>query len=572
MIVEEKVSLSGEKFNRLSKHIRLSLLKEGKAIYINARLMSMSMYPFIKNGDRIKIEAVNKERIQVGNIVAMDTNDMDREDRKESALLIHRVVKITGCDANKTYFTKGDANKDSFDEPVTTELILGKITQIKRKGLEINFELPLWKFLNKIIAKFSLRYPKLLSFLLGYINIILEWRFFLVKLKNRFKKGTPLLYNTEELLLLCVEPKLDEELKIKAKNLIKEGLYWKNLCELAITNGITILVYNLLKRLAEEVYIPEFVLKRLKINYLNIIPTVIYQHKKLINFLAIFSHNKIPVIPLKGTILSKRLYGDIAARGPSTDFDLLIKEQHKEKAQILLKEAGYYFNPHNEIEQWQWQYDFYKPQEDTTLDLHWDITMMGRSKERIEGLWRGTRIVEEDISYYEFKEEELLLYLVAHFISSRHFIKLRYVCDINELLNIYKDLINWDSLINKAKRWKLTGSLYALLKLCNDLFDCDLPRGVLQRLRPNFFALILIKIFVTKKTIMRDNLRRRLRDRFLSYIFLELIEAESVREYLYVFKRVFFPPKQAMSSKRYILRIFQGLLKSFKIVSDLKKT
>ncbi len=547
MIVEEK-------FNESIKDLLPLLLREGKTVYLNAR--GMSMYPFIKNGDRIKIVPVNEKEIKIGDIIAVRIKD-----RTGPCLRVHRVVKIADYKGRKIYFTKGDFHRRGLDGYVTKELIAGKLTQIKRNNLTIDLGLPLWKYLNKIIAKLSFRYPEVLHFLSRYINLVIEWRLFFLKLKNRFKKGNPVLYNTEELLLVCTHKDLNERLKKKARELIKEGVDWEHFTMLAIRGGAPILVYNALKEIAPSIHILQFMFDRLKASCLLILAKTTSQHRQLLELLRLFAQKDIPVLPLKGTLLSKRLYGDIAMRGLNVDFDLLIKENDKEQAKVLLGQYGYHPGPNTEIKQWQWQNVFTKPKE-TMIDLHWDITMMVRSKERIEGLWKGARLVEADIiNYYEFKEEDLLLYLSAHLVSSGCCTQLRYICDINELLHRYKDTLNWDEVIEKAGRWRLSNSLYISLKLSKLIFGSDLLFGLLHKLKPHFFTLILINVFIDKKVILRKAFRRHLINSFLSYIFFELVEARSAKDYFSIFKRVFFPPKEAIGNRSHILRIINGIKK-----------
>ena len=374
------------------------------------------------------------------------------------------------------------------------------------------------------------------------------------------------LKNTEELLLICARKDLNERLKKKAVDLIKEGLQWEGFCESIMRSGATILAYNVLKAIAPYVRIPQFVFDRLKPGYIFIVSKSTCQHRELIELLKLFAQKDIPVLPLKGTLLSKRLYDDIAARGLSVDFDFLIKEKNKERIAALLKDIGYSFNPDSEVKSRQWQYLFSKPKA-AMIDLHWDITMMGRSYERIEGLWRGTRLVEEDGMYYcEFKEEELLLYLSVHLVSSSCFRQLRYVCDINELLPKYKDILDWNSLLEKAKIWNVPSSLYTSLALSRNLFGTEIPPEVLDKLRPNLLKFIFIKIFVNKKVILRNCLRRRFINGFLSYIFFELIEAQSVKEYSAIFKKVFFPSKEVMGKRNYIIRILKKMEEIFKVL------
>lgn len=159
------------------KGLFLSLLRDRQPIYVNA--WGGSMYPFIKDGDRIKINPINKEEVKIGDIIAVNI-------KKEEGpwFFAHRLVKITDCNGKRIYFTKGDAQKRGLDEPITVDLIAGKVTQILRKNLNIRLELPLWRRLNTIIAKLSFKYPKILHFFSIFISLIIEWRLFLFKIKK----------------------------------------------------------------------------------------------------------------------------------------------------------------------------------------------------------------------------------------------------------------------------------------------------------------------------------------------------------------------------------------------------
>ncbi len=520
-----------------AKALGSSLTQEAKPLYFNAK--GLSMCPFIKNGDCIKVVPINKEKL----------------------FLTHRVVKIIEQDGKTAYFTKGDAHKGGLENPVNSESIVGRVTEIRRGKISFDLNLPLWRRFNRFIAQLSLRYPKALSFLSKYISLAIEWRLFLFKLKNRLKKANPLLYNTEELLLICCQKNLDEKLKKEAASLIKEGLYWQRFLELAMKKGVTILVYDALREIAPRRDIPQFVFDRLKFSYLFIISEVNYQHKQLEELLGVFTKKGILVLPLKGTILAKRLYGNIAGRGISCDFDFLIKEEDREITKNALEGVGYRFSRAELVEKWQWQYEFSKSKE-KKVDLHWDITMMVRSRERIEGLWEGTEPVErEGASYYDFKPEELLLYLSAHLVNSNSFRTLRAVADINRLLQKYAPEINWQRLADKAKKWRLSGSLYAALRLNQDFFVPRFPGELLAWLGLSSPKRIFIRAFANKNVILKEGLRRAFLDKFLAYIFFEITEARCLKDYLIILKKVVFPPRQAMGQRSYILRIFKGIAK-----------
>lgn len=561
------------KFEKLVKDVYLEALGDGRYIYLTGSGSSMS--PFLKNNDILTIES-SKNGLEIGDIAMVAIASEEK-----MKFLAHRIVDIKNENSKISFFLKGDNSTGGIQGPMPREKIKGRVREIGRGDLSFDFSTSLMKRLNIFIAHLSYKMPQLLIASKRIIDLLIEWPWILKKIKTHIKKGRePFLYNAEELLLILAKNNLNQEAMNKAIVIIREGLYWTRFCELAGKQGAATLVYNSLKKIEKHIQTPQFVKETLKNSYLYVTSKNTAHHEREKDILQIFFNNSIPVIPLKGMILSKRLYEDIAARGLSADFDLLIEEKNKERVQILLQEAGYSFNPDDEIKQWQWQHAFFKSKA-MMIDLHWDITMMGRNKERIGGLWRGIRRVEEDsIGYYEFKEEELLLYLSVHLVNSSRFNQWRYVCDINGLLFKYKHLLDWSSIIKKAKRWRVSNSLYAALKLSKDFFSADLPSEVLRKLKPNILILILIKIFVNKKVILRGGLRRRLINSFLSYIFFELIEARGFSEYQAIIKRVLFPPKEALfntrynSSRpifmRYIIRIFKGVFKVLRIKSFYK--
>jgi len=558
MIVETKDYLVKEKKNIVAKDLNLSLLKEGKPIYLHTR--GNSMYPFIKDADTVKIEPIRKGEIKIGDAVAVDTGN-----GKEAWFFIHRVVKILNNNGMKAYFTKGDAHKKGLEGPFSTNVIAGRVTHIERSGIAINLQMPVWSLLNRIIAKISLAAPGVLHSLSGYISLIIEWRLFLFKLRKRFMKKAVLLSNTEELVLICTRNRLSQGLKEKAVALIKDGIYWEDFIDLALKKGVVVLVYNNLKAISGYTYIPGHVLNRLSSIYLSVLPIVTLQRKQLIDILALFANNGIVALPLKGTFLAQRIYADIAARGPSADLDLLIKWKDRENAHKILSGRGYKFSEIREIEEWLWQEECSNPGSHI-IDIIYDIWLRGYNRKAITGMWNGTSrtVSQEGASYYEFNDEELLIYLATNLVTSDNGYKcLKYICDINNFLNLYSHSLSWTGVIDKAKKWELNASLYTALTLVKDLFSNQVPAPVIDSVKPSFFKRLLINTFFNRRVMLGTNFRRKLMDGLLEDIFFELIEAKSLKQYYAVFLRVFFPPKPILGERSYASRMAKGLLKFF---------
>lgn len=564
MLVDGLDSIRTEKILKANKELRLSLLSKGEPLTIEA--WGMSMYPFIKRGDRLKVVGLTlADKPRVGDIVAVHQQGSERE-----WFYIHRVIKVSGKDSETMILTKGDA-ADFPDEPCGRELIAGRVCSIERGLLTFNLRSDFWKPISFAIAALSKKYPAFLKSLSACFSLLMEWRLFPLKIKNRLIKGETISFNSEELILTLARMHLGQQLVSKAARLVKEGIDWEFACDLTIKSQSTKLVIDSLKILKQQVTIPEQVLERLRqAHFLTLAKTAV-AHQDAISIASLFSRHNMPLIILKGTFLSERIYADISTRGISTDIDLLIREEDKEGAALLLKEAGYKKEASDEIGKWRWQNNFTKAGA-TMVDLHWDITMMGRNAERIRGLWSAARMIEkESYCYLELEEEALLLYLSSHLVNSNGWTQLKFLCDIHELLVAHGEKIDWQRLAGKAKKWQMAGSLFAALSLTEQVFGFVLPEIFSPEIKPNILKKTLIRSFLNRQVVLHNCLRRKLMDKFLSYIFFELVEASEVKDYLRILTRVFFPPMESLGNRGYITRFFNGLKKLLDMQINLCK-
>lgn len=99
------------------REIGFSLLSEGKTIKVRAD--GYSMYPAIKPGTVILIEPVAPDRpLQPGEVIAW---------KRETGLIVHRLVRIYRNNDVVFYFTRGDSCRYE-DKPVTPGSIAGRVT------------------------------------------------------------------------------------------------------------------------------------------------------------------------------------------------------------------------------------------------------------------------------------------------------------------------------------------------------------------------------------------------------------------------------------------------------------
>lgn len=105
--------------------------------YPLASITSSSMWPTLKQGDLVLIKGVNKEELQVGDVVVY---------QNEMGFTIHRIVKMDG----ETLVTKGDANNIN-DSPVKYEQLIGRLVEVRSKPLR----LPYLGMVSALVQKFK---------------------------------------------------------------------------------------------------------------------------------------------------------------------------------------------------------------------------------------------------------------------------------------------------------------------------------------------------------------------------------------------------------------------------------
>lgn len=114
---------SAGKYRKSIKDMGSSLLAQGTTIRIKAH--GYSMYPSIKPGSLIIIEPLMVRGAPVrGEIVAI---------KRESGLIVHRIVKIIIKNGVRYYVARGDSNAYA-DHPVTIERIPGRIIKSEATG------------------------------------------------------------------------------------------------------------------------------------------------------------------------------------------------------------------------------------------------------------------------------------------------------------------------------------------------------------------------------------------------------------------------------------------------------
>ncbi|GEM_PF-4051453 len=116
------------------------LSAKGKAAL---KMYGSSMSPLLAEGRVVEVVPFTGQKIRAGDIVCF---------KSKSQLTAHRVVKLLppGPSGENFFLTKGD-NVRTFDLPLSSQQILGKVAAIEKRSITT----PFWRIANALIAKAS---------------------------------------------------------------------------------------------------------------------------------------------------------------------------------------------------------------------------------------------------------------------------------------------------------------------------------------------------------------------------------------------------------------------------------
>jgi len=526
----------------------LEALKRGRPIALYVR--GISMYPYIKDYDLLNIEPLADSDVCTGDVVMVN-----RSAAGTGSFFIHRLVRTKKTGNALSFYTKGDNAGLSLEGPFERTQIVGRVIRVARKGRHVDCRTRAHRLLSRTFAFFSLYVPAILKITSLFYNSLRERTFF-GSLRRMFEKD-PLSCNTQKLAVLLLRDDVHNEgFRQRAVPIIAEGLRWNYFCTLAIAHGRVVAAEKNIGILKKLVHIPPFVHMRLKDEAVKTTVETARLHYRCVQIMKSFQEARIDAVPLKGTFLSELLYHDTAARGISNDIDILIREKDIVPSVRLLEGIGYTQPPEEEVEAWRWHKEMVLAGL-PPVDLHWDITMMKRSPQRIAGIWEqstAVRLADESgqWQYYRLHVEALLVYLCVNIIHSKGYATLKYYFDIDRLLSKRQSSLRWDLLVKCACSWKVKNSVFAALSQGKKILGSVIPSPVLAALKPSLLKRLFIVFFLSRSVIFSNNIRRKIMDSFLSYILFELLEAQSFRDLILLARRVLFPPEGALEMSVYV--------------------
>jgi hypothetical protein len=240
-----------------------------------------------------------------------------------------------------------------------------------------------------------------------------------------------------------------------------------------------------LRRLAEQASIPAPWLAQAQRRYYATLLRNTALADELLRILAALREAGVAALPVKGLVLAETLYGSLALR-PLADLDVLVRPSDLPRARAALAELGFaqadepgYENAHHPFH----DPPYYRRVAGSSicLELHWGLWASHFFQLETDALWR--RVVPAQIhgaTLSILSPEDTLLHLAIH--RSRSALRLRFVCDVAELLRRHGAALAWEYLLAQTQAAGARTTMFYTLALAADLLDAPLPAGLLARL------------------------------------------------------------------------------------------
>lgn len=207
-----------------------------------------------------------------------------------------------------------------------------------------------------------------------------------------------------------------------------------------------------------------------------------------------FEDATLPLLAMKGPVLAKTAYNDLATRH-SVDLDILVPKAKFSEAERVLHNLGYeYAAKRKRLTGWRKRFSLY-------LDGQWQFTRAGGAfsldvhtrvmppgypfPTSFEPFWKRARKISlsEDVSVWGFAPEDMVLILSYHGIKNQ-WRALKYVLDLAELIRATPDL-DWSAIVERARQMKSTRVLRLGLSLSQEVLEASLPEDIQKWIRSN---------------------------------------------------------------------------------------
>ena len=286
-------------------------------------------------------------------------------------------------------------------------------------------------------------------------------------------------------LCLGARTQLDPDATADLRALVEGGLDWDRLLDLGHRHDVLPLLSRSLPAAAGDAVSAAWLDQAVRRRHVTLLRNG-RMATALERVLDALAAAEVPAMPVKGLMVAEQLYGDLAVRG-AADLDVLVHPADLPAGRRVLVDLGYWQRPEPTFT--ALVHEFHDPPwyvgngpDQVRLELHWDLWADRFFRSDIEGLWSraGTgSLLGRPVRLLTL--EDTLLHLAIH--RSRSALRLRWNCDIAELVRRHGNEVDWAAVAERADRIGARTATWIVLSMAERFLGAATPPGTLDRFR-----------------------------------------------------------------------------------------
>jgi len=276
---------------------------------------------------------------------------------------------------------------------------------------------------------------------------------------------------------------------------------WHVVADLAASHGVVGFVRQAIAR--DGVTLPPFAADGLRNAALNQLTHVARLDAALRRILLALEQAGLPVIVLKGPVLSRLVYPEQTLR-PYSDLDLTVRDADEEAVIATLLGLGLAEVPHGaEVERLTHAHHvhegaafhrvFMAPDGGVMVEVHLDPLQMGLRPTREAARWERAEAIDALPGALMLSLEDQVIQLSVH-VHKHGFNRLIWLKDLDLLMRVYGTTLDWAAVRTGADAEGVTNSIWYTLALCADLLATPVPPVALKLLAPSAPVRLLYRL------------------------------------------------------------------------------
>ena len=241
-----------------------------------------------------------------------------------------------------------------------------------------------------------------------------------------------------------------------------------------------------------------------------------------------FNSANIPMAPIKGMALLYEFpaYGETR---PMADIDILVKKEDIRRSEDILLALGY------KIQGGDFSKDYYLNDYHHLpfhgrymVELHWDLSPPRHNKIIFPELWENTK----EIQYMNdtaklLSLENTIFSLALHLRRFNEPFSLKYIKDMQKILEVNSGRIGWDYILKYSRLNKLESLLYYSLICVKMKLGYPISNKIIGMFYPGTLKAILIKFFITR---LKEENTEKIKK--YAYVFLRFLLYDTILDFI----------------------------------------